>query len=357
MQRLVELGADIAVIEKSATDFVTKTSGTRTCKGCGKKLRAGKACGKCAAKIWGRKAVELVIGHTEPAVALTIKSSRTDQRRDEDEMKEVTAGSSGASKGIQRVRPHTRGGKPVRGYDRFHVVRVAAYRDAPAGSHLSEATRHAVADRERANGIVTNNFASREEAQREADALNAEHRSGSSVGDDDGNDDLDSSVRDSDSEINLWIDNDEGLYSWWKESRASKQDFIDEHRDELTEAIERAGGNLMEDREIRLWVLNDEGLYNDWIASGGDPDEDVSQAYIDEHRDELVPAIRQRMKGKSVSRAKIEKVMREYKHGELHSGSKTGPKVKKRKQAIAIALSEASKSQMVVVGGAPETQD
>lgn len=40
---------------------------------------------------------------------------------------------------------------------------------------------------------------------------------------------------------------------------------------------------------------------------------------------------------------KIEKVMREYKHGELHSGSKKGPKVKSRGQALAIALSEARK--------------
>lgn len=40
---------------------------------------------------------------------------------------------------------------------------------------------------------------------------------------------------------------------------------------------------------------------------------------------------------------KVEKVMKEYKEGTLHSGSKKGPKVKKRKQAIAIALSEAKK--------------
>jgi len=33
--------------------------------------------------------------------------------------------------------------------------------------------------------------------------------------------------------------------------------------------------------------------------------------------------------------------MGEYKRGMLHSGSKKGPKVKSRKQAIAIALSEA----------------
>jgi hypothetical protein len=41
---------------------------------------------------------------------------------------------------------------------------------------------------------------------------------------------------------------------------------------------------------------------------------------------------------------KVGKVMHEYKHGELHSGSKKGPKVKNPKQAIAIALSEARQS-------------
>ena len=38
---------------------------------------------------------------------------------------------------------------------------------------------------------------------------------------------------------------------------------------------------------------------------------------------------------------KVGKVMHEYKAGSLHSGSKTGPMVKSRKQAVAIALSEA----------------
>jgi hypothetical protein len=33
-------------------------------------------------------------------------------------------------------------------------------------------------------------------------------------------------------------------------------------------------------------------------------------------------------------------VMHEFKHGDLHSGSKTGPVVTNRKQAIAIGLSE-----------------
>jgi hypothetical protein len=36
----------------------------------------------------------------------------------------------------------------------------------------------------------------------------------------------------------------------------------------------------------------------------------------------------------------IEKTMHEFKAGSLHSGSDTGPKVKSRKQAIAIGLSQ-----------------
>lgn len=42
---------------------------------------------------------------------------------------------------------------------------------------------------------------------------------------------------------------------------------------------------------------------------------------------------------------KIAKVMREFKHGKLHSGSKKGPMVKSRKQAVAIALSEQRKAE------------
>ena len=43
----------------------------------------------------------------------------------------------------------------------------------------------------------------------------------------------------------------------------------------------------------------------------------------------------------SKGQKKIGKVMHEYKVGELHSGSKSGPLVKSRRQAVAIALSEA----------------
>ena len=45
------------------------------------------------------------------------------------------------------------------------------------------------------------------------------------------------------------------------------------------------------------------------------------------------------------SKGKIHKVMGEYKRGTLHSGSKRGPKVKSRKQALAIAMSEARRGK------------
>lgn len=46
----------------------------------------------------------------------------------------------------------------------------------------------------------------------------------------------------------------------------------------------------------------------------------------------------------SKGKKKIEKVMGEFKHGELHSGSKKGPIVQSAKQALAISLSEARKA-------------
>ena len=47
------------------------------------------------------------------------------------------------------------------------------------------------------------------------------------------------------------------------------------------------------------------------------------------------------MKATKKQTAKIGKVMHEFKAGTLNTGSKTGPIVKSRKQAIAIAMSQA----------------
>jgi len=40
-------------------------------------------------------------------------------------------------------------------------------------------------------------------------------------------------------EIELWVNNDESLYYWWKRSRLSIRAFIRENREVLTDSIER----------------------------------------------------------------------------------------------------------------------
>ena len=51
-----------------------------------------------------------------------------------------------------------------------------------------------------------------------------------------------------------------------------------------------------------------------------------------------MPTKKAAKKSASTGKKKVHKVMSEYKHGDLKSGS--GGKVKSRKQAVAIALSE-----------------
>lgn len=51
------------------------------------------------------------------------------------------------------------------------------------------------------------------------------------------------------------------------------------------------------------------------------------------------------MKKKTKAQKKIARVMREFKSGKLHSGSKHGPMVSSHKQAVAIAMSEAGMSR------------
>ena len=48
---------------------------------------------------------------------------------------------------------------------------------------------------------------------------------------------------------------------------------------------------------------------------------------------------------KGKGKATVKDVMHKYKHGTLHSGSKKGPVVKSRKQAVAIAMSESDMSR------------
>lgn len=53
---------------------------------------------------------------------------------------------------------------------------------------------------------------------------------------------------------------------------------------------------------------------------------------------------KQTTRKKTAPKTKVQKVMHEFKTGTLHSG-KNGPVVKKRKQAIAIALSEQQRAK------------
>ncbi len=38
-------------------------------------------------------------------------------------------------------------------------------------------------------------------------------------------------------DLEQWVDNDEGLYNWWKSSRQSKRQFVRDNRDELRQCI------------------------------------------------------------------------------------------------------------------------
>lgn len=52
-----------------------------------------------------------------------------------------------------------------------------------------------------------------------------------------------------------------------------------------------------------------------------------------------------RKKATPTQKAKVAKTMGEYKRGTLHSGSKTGPKVTKRRQAVAIAMKQSGQDK------------
>jgi len=53
-------------------------------------------------------------------------------------------------------------------------------------------------------------------------------------------------------------------------------------------------------------------------------------------------------KKETKAQKKIHKTLKEFKEGELHSGSKHGPKVTNRKQAVAIAMDTARREGLKV---------
>lgn len=99
-------------------------------------------------------------------------------------------------------------------------------------------------------------------------------------------------------------------------------------------------GNLkILEKDINNFLIRTKGTFvsaeYDTILHGRDWGTGVLLTYIPEGRI---------MKKKSQGQKKIKKVMEEFKAGELHSGSKKGPKVTSKEQAVAIGLSEARKA-------------
>ena len=103
------------------------------------------------------------------------------------------------------------------------------------------------------------------------------------------------------SDIEQWIDNDEDLYNWWRGSGQSKQSFIRAHHAELVNAINQqlnrppAGAPMhrsaprpqhLSYADIEQWVDNDEGLYDWWRSSG-----QSKQDFIRANHAEIVTAI------------------------------------------------------------------
>ena len=52
-------------------------------------------------------------------------------------------------------------------------------------------------------------------------------------------------------ERGLWIDNDEGLYVWWQQSRQPKQEFIKANRTEIDIAID----NVVSGRKRQHYLM------------------------------------------------------------------------------------------------------
>lgn len=46
-------------------------------------------------------------------------------------------------------------------------------------------------------------------------------------------------MRRNDKDREQWVDNDEGLYCWWRSSRKAKRSFIRENRAEIDQVIDR----------------------------------------------------------------------------------------------------------------------
>jgi len=117
----------------------------------------------------------------------------------------------------------------------------------------------------------------------------------------------------------------------------------------LIRTLELAREDIKSDAELHRVVENLIELKNKKVLTMDDYD---YIAYIKKHTEQM------KQGGTTqAQKEKIAKVMHEFKSGELHSGSKRGPIVTNRDQAIAIALSEAGASKYAPGGGVDDWQN
>jgi hypothetical protein len=120
---------------------------------------------------------------------------------------------------------------------------------------------------------------------------------------------------------------------------ASVKDAVRNEREEMSR-IKQETRSERKDAGQEMSRVRREMRYDEQKMKGAQP---VRKQYPTDRRE---PMIAMKAGGMAAKKeAKIGKVMGEYKAGELHSGSKTGPVVKDRKQALAIAMSEARKKK------------
>ena len=70
-----------------------------------------------------------------------------------------------------------------------------------------------------------------------------------------------------------WIDNDEGLYSWWKSSRLSKREFIKQNKAEIDAAIENVIGGTKQAHYLRYDPIRKYGHLNEPVRKVKEQDD------------------------------------------------------------------------------------
>ena len=121
---------------------------------------------------------------------------------------------------------------------------------------------------------------------------------------------------------------------------ARLKDSLRNEREEISR-VKREAKSERKDAGQEISRVRREMSYDEQKLKGEQP---ARKQYPAARREPLIPMM---SKGGSMSakqQAKVGRVMGEYKAGELHSG-KSGPVVKDRKQALAIAMSEARKKK------------